>query len=335
MPDQPVLTLLLGDVVRLRRAHPCGGSTWLVDRLGADIGLRCQTCGRHVLLERRVLEGRHGRVRLARRSGDDRRGLDVARAFRRPVRVTEAIAAREPADEGNALAVFKNSGFLRLWLSQVTTQIGGNMVLFGLTVIVVDSTSSNTAVSLLILTFLVPAVLFSAVAGVYVDRIDRRLILIATNFLRGAAFVALYLAGDEFAVILLLNIFVSTVTVFFAPAELAMIPVLVPRSQLLAANGIFTLTLNAAFAVGLRAARPAGRQHRGSGGGHPRRRRAVLPRRGLLHHAAGLAAAAAGRDRPAQPPRGRGCREGRRIDVRPAARRVQLHPCQPRRSAGR
>ncbi len=58
MPDQPVLTLLLGDVVRLRRSHPCGGSTWLVDRLGADIGLRCQTCGRHVLIERRAVEGR-------------------------------------------------------------------------------------------------------------------------------------------------------------------------------------------------------------------------------------------------------------------------------------
>jgi len=58
MPDQPVLILFLGDVVRLRRPHPCGGSTWLVDRLGADIGLRCQTCGRHVMLERRVLERR-------------------------------------------------------------------------------------------------------------------------------------------------------------------------------------------------------------------------------------------------------------------------------------
>jgi hypothetical protein len=58
MADQPVLTLFLGDVVRLRRGHPCGGSTWLVDRLGADIGLRCGTCGRHVLLERRTLESR-------------------------------------------------------------------------------------------------------------------------------------------------------------------------------------------------------------------------------------------------------------------------------------
>ena len=58
MPDQPVVTFLLGDLVRLRRTHPCGGDVWLVDRLGADIGLRCQTCGRHVLLERRALEGR-------------------------------------------------------------------------------------------------------------------------------------------------------------------------------------------------------------------------------------------------------------------------------------
>ena len=58
MPDQPVLSLFLGDVVRLRRTHPCGGNTWIVDRLGADIGLRCQTCGRHVLLERRAIERR-------------------------------------------------------------------------------------------------------------------------------------------------------------------------------------------------------------------------------------------------------------------------------------
>jgi hypothetical protein len=54
----PILTLYLGDVVRLRRAHPCGGSTWLVDRLGADIGLRCETCRRHVLVERRTVDRR-------------------------------------------------------------------------------------------------------------------------------------------------------------------------------------------------------------------------------------------------------------------------------------
>lgn len=58
MTDRPVLELRLGDVARLRRAHPCGGREWLVDRLGADIGLRCLTCRRHVLLERREVERR-------------------------------------------------------------------------------------------------------------------------------------------------------------------------------------------------------------------------------------------------------------------------------------
>jgi hypothetical protein len=58
MADTPVLALLIGDVVRLQRRHPCGGDAWLVDRLGADIGLRCQTCARHVLVERRQLERR-------------------------------------------------------------------------------------------------------------------------------------------------------------------------------------------------------------------------------------------------------------------------------------
>ena len=58
MSDRPVLELFLGDVVRLRRNHPCGSHEWLVDRLGADIGLRCRGCGRHVLLERAVLERR-------------------------------------------------------------------------------------------------------------------------------------------------------------------------------------------------------------------------------------------------------------------------------------
>ncbi len=48
----------MGDVVRLRKAHPCGSLDWEVTRLGADIGLRCQGCRRRVLLERRTLERR-------------------------------------------------------------------------------------------------------------------------------------------------------------------------------------------------------------------------------------------------------------------------------------
>ena len=42
----------LGDRLRLRKQHPCGNFDWEVVRLGADIGLRCERCGRRVLLPR-------------------------------------------------------------------------------------------------------------------------------------------------------------------------------------------------------------------------------------------------------------------------------------------
>ena len=48
----------LGDVVRLRKAHPCGSYEWEVVRVGADIGLKCLKCQRRVLLERGVFERR-------------------------------------------------------------------------------------------------------------------------------------------------------------------------------------------------------------------------------------------------------------------------------------
>jgi len=53
-----VLDLQLGDVVRLKKKHPCGGDEWLVVRLGADIGIQCLKCQRRVLLDRSTLERR-------------------------------------------------------------------------------------------------------------------------------------------------------------------------------------------------------------------------------------------------------------------------------------
>jgi hypothetical protein len=55
MPKPP-LPLYLDDLVVLRKTHPCGGDTWRVVRLGADIGVRCVKCGRRVLIARSELE---------------------------------------------------------------------------------------------------------------------------------------------------------------------------------------------------------------------------------------------------------------------------------------
>ncbi len=50
--------LELGDVIRMRKPHPCGGYEWRVVRMGADIGLVCLTCSRRIMLDRRSLRNR-------------------------------------------------------------------------------------------------------------------------------------------------------------------------------------------------------------------------------------------------------------------------------------
>ncbi len=53
-----VLELKIGDVLQMKKPHPCGGSLWIVSRLGADIGMYCQECGRYLLLARSQLARR-------------------------------------------------------------------------------------------------------------------------------------------------------------------------------------------------------------------------------------------------------------------------------------
>jgi len=52
------IAINVGDVVRMRKPHPCGSLDWQVTRIGADIGLKCQTCGRRVMLPRHDFEKR-------------------------------------------------------------------------------------------------------------------------------------------------------------------------------------------------------------------------------------------------------------------------------------
>jgi hypothetical protein len=52
------LALYIGDVIRLKKPHACGGYAWEVNRLGLDIGLQCTTCNRRILLPRLETERR-------------------------------------------------------------------------------------------------------------------------------------------------------------------------------------------------------------------------------------------------------------------------------------
>ena len=147
-------------------------------------------------------------------------------------------------------AVLRNRRFMCLWTAQMGSLLAANMALYALTLATFSAGGGSTAVSLLFLSFLAPAVLLSAPAGVIVDRFDRRTLLIVTNLIRAAAFAAIMLTGGQLPVTYLLVIVAATATTFFIPAEAAMIPRVAPGDQLMPANGLFTFTLQAAFALG-------------------------------------------------------------------------------------
>jgi MFS family permease len=157
------------------------------------------------------------------------------------------IGSPDLADAGN---VFRNRSFVLLWTAQLLSQLASNMVLAALMATVVIATKSNTANAVLILTFLVPAVAFSALAGVFVERSDARVIMLAANILRAGGTILFIFVGSHVGLILVINLFIATVTAFFAPAELTAIPRIVDRRHLMAANSVFVLTVNATFAIG-------------------------------------------------------------------------------------
>ena len=158
-------------------------------------------------------------------------------------------------DLSGAGSVFKNRNFVYLWSAQTLSQLASNMVLAALIATVVTTTGSLTANAVLILTFLVPAVLFSTLGGVLVERGDAKVIMLAANIFRAVGtvlfiFVAPTTSTAIVPLVYLINFLVAIATAVFAPAELTAIPRIVDRRHLMAANSIFILTINATFAIG-------------------------------------------------------------------------------------
>ncbi len=69
MPASEPTPFAVGDRISLKKPHPCGGRDWEVYRIGADIGMRCLTCGRRMMVVRRELERRMNARVAVDRSG--------------------------------------------------------------------------------------------------------------------------------------------------------------------------------------------------------------------------------------------------------------------------
>ncbi|GCF07655.1 MFS transporter [Dictyobacter arantiisoli] len=153
------------------------------------------------------------------------------------------------------LTLLKKRDFLRLWLAQLISMTSLNATNYALLILIHNITNSTTLVGLAIICFSIPAVLFGAPAGVFVDRMDKRRVMWGSNCLRAIATIlfALILLGNRGSVlffIYLLTFVISSIGQFFTPAEGSAIPMLVGDNEMLPALSLFNITFMLSQALG-------------------------------------------------------------------------------------
>ncbi len=149
-------------------------------------------------------------------------------------------------------SVLSNRNFLWLWIGQIFSQLGDRVVFVVFISMIAAYFGSNDSYnSYLYIAFTIPAIMLTAVAGVFVDRWPRRAVLVSTNVLR-AVFVAFlpFSASNSLMAIYAMAFLLSAATQFFVPAEAATIPALVRKTQLMSANSLFTTTMMASVIFG-------------------------------------------------------------------------------------
>jgi MFS family permease len=147
--------------------------------------------------------------------------------------------------------VFTNRSFLLLWSAQLLSQTAQNAILYALLVMAIDLTQSARGSSGVVLTFVIPTVIFGVFSGVLVDRWSKRRLLILTNIGRAVAALAFFFAQDHFWGLIAVNMFFASMSQLFTTANAASIPYVVSRQQLISANSMFSLAFTIAQFAGL------------------------------------------------------------------------------------
>lgn len=150
-------------------------------------------------------------------------------------------------------AVLTNPNFLALWIGQIFSQIADRIIfVVFISLIVSHFGPSDRYSSFLYIAFTIPAIMLTAIAGVFVDRWPRRAVLVATNLMRAALVALIPWAAQATGgwAIYYVAFLISAATQFFVPAEAATIPTIVSRSALLTANSLFTTTMMVAVIFG-------------------------------------------------------------------------------------
>ena len=147
--------------------------------------------------------------------------------------------------------VLSNRGFLLLWLGQIISQSAQNAILFALITIVTDKTGSTTQSTAVVLSYVVPTVVFGVFAGVLVDRWSKRRLLILTNIGRAVAALAFFFARDHVTAFFGITMVLASFSQIYTTSNAASIPFMVSRKQLISANSLYSGGFTLAQITGL------------------------------------------------------------------------------------
>ncbi|MFC1651703.1 MFS transporter [Patescibacteria group bacterium] len=156
----------------------------------------------------------------------------------------------------NYFNVLRNSNFLKLWGSQIFSQVSIHMLNFVLIMRVFELTQTTIFVSFLLLCIGAPYVLFGLIGGSIVDRLDRRKLLLYSNIFQAVTIILFFLGFNHAGVLCLIGFVYNAINQLYIPAEGSMIPSLVKKKDLLTANSLFMFTIYGAYIGGYTLAGP-------------------------------------------------------------------------------
>jgi DHA3 family macrolide efflux protein-like MFS transporter len=143
-------------------------------------------------------------------------------------------------DRAAIVNAFRNRDFCALWIGQLLSQVGDNFVIIAILFVISKLTGSPLAIGILALVATLPQVLLGLIGGVFVDRLDRKLVMIVSDVVRGLAVLALVFVqrADQLYILYIVSFVMVTVGLFFNPARNAVIPNMVSGEILLTANAL-------------------------------------------------------------------------------------------------
>ncbi|TAK68332.1 MAG: MFS transporter, partial [Dehalococcoidia bacterium] len=144
-----------------------------------------------------------------------------------------------------------NRNFFLLLMAQLVSQSAQNAILFTLLVIVTKLTRGSTYTSILVLSFVIPSVVFGVFSGVLVDLWSKRLLLIYANVARLLLAVAFLFSRDHVGLLILISIFFATASQIFGTTDAVTVPSVVPKHQLMAANSMFSMAVTGSQLIGM------------------------------------------------------------------------------------